>query len=121
MKTLQQVIERHDYQRLSAQLAERTEELQKAIFEKMLELDIKSLLDLSILTDMDGMYLSVKKEEKDEEYFYPFGYTSDYSFFRNIIKMKNAQRIEFLNKAQSYIDELDRIETEKSNELSKIL
>ena len=54
MKTLQQIIERDDYKRLSRNLANKVEDLANIVIKKMEELEIEELGDLSLVTKSDA-------------------------------------------------------------------
>jgi len=72
MKTLQQIIERDDYKRLSRNLANKVEELAEIIIKKMEELDIDELGELAIIKKSSSCftqkYLVMKKD-----YYYQNG------------------------------------------------
>ena len=131
-KTLQQIIERDGYKRLSRNLANKVEDLANIVIKKMEELEIEELGDLSLVTKSASYYthkyLVVKKE-----YYYQSGvlnvcqnsdygngrtgfyYAGDYSKWVDFAT--NEEALYFLNNFKKYIELLDEVESKKVAEI----
>lgn len=136
MKTLDQIIKRNDYKRLSIQLANKAEELAEIIMSKMKELDIRELKDLKIVKrsansghnqdyliivdggDFSGALNVCQKSTggKNREGFY---YAGDFNCWIDFAK--NDDVLHFLNFFQNYLEKLEEIENEKCAEIEKHL
>ncbi len=132
MKTLQQIIERDDYKRLSRNLANKVEELANIVIKKMEELDIEELGELAIVKKsasyFEHKYLVIKKD-----YYYQSGvlnvcknsdygngrvgfyYAGDYSKWVDFAT--NQEALYFLNNFKKYMELLDEIEGKKVAEI----
>lgn len=135
MKTLEEIIERNDYKKISENLANKVEELADKITQKMVDLDIKELDDLEVF-EVRGQHFS--------QYFLRIAFPDRYSGVLNICKnstygnsrsgeyfandfncwinfAKNKDALYFLNNLQRYLSLLDETETEKVREAEKAL
>ena len=132
MKTLQQIIERDDYKRLSRNLANKVEELANIVIKKMEELDIEELGELAIVKKsasyFEHKYLVIKKD-----YYYQSGvlnvcknsdygngrvgfyYGGDYSKWVDFAT--NEEALYFLNNFKKYMELLDEVESKKVAEI----
>ena len=136
MKTLQQIIERDDYKRLSRNLANKVEDLANIVIKKMEELEIEELGDLSLVTKSASYYthkyLVIKKD-----YYYQSGvlnvcrnsdygggrpgfyYAGDYSKWVDFAT--NEEALYFLNNFKKYMELLDEIESKKVAEIENYM
>lgn len=128
MKTLEEIINRGDYKRMTERLQDATIELAEKIRWKMEELDLESWGFLTVdsvrsrsgseerflaYTDSRNSY---NLETSRHGYYY---YCNDFNCRVNCAT--NAQRLEFLNKAELILQELDEYETNKTAEIENAL
>jgi hypothetical protein len=122
MKTLEEVLNRKDYQRLSSLLDERVQEAAKQVREKLDFLDEKRIGDYSIrtvkgngyeyhfLADFDGMSL-----EDDKSYYYG----GDFNCL--VEPAPHKSKLKFLNALSEIVNSLSEIEDEKCIAIEKAL
>lgn len=122
MKTVDEIINRHDYVRLNESLNNKVEELAMIIRNKMVELDLIDLGDYHIsnisangyaahlLNDMDNNSVESSK------FYY---YCGDFNC--PITPATSKSKLDFLNKAKDLLQELDRIETVKCEAIKEAL
>ena len=125
MKTLEEVINRQDYVKLSSELNERVQELAHKVVSKMTELDVKELPEFDIdvrtvtcnsgyseryLFDEDGRSLETKCM---------FYYGGDFNC--KITPASSKSKLQFLNSCRDIFNELDSIETSKCDDIKKAL
>jgi len=132
MKTLEQIIKRDDYKRLSRNLANKVDDLANIVIKKMEELEVEELGDLSLVKKsasyFEHKYLVIKKE-----YYYQSGvlnvcrnsdngngrngfyYAGDYSKWVDFAT--NEEALYFLNNFKKYMELLDEIESKKVAEI----
>lgn len=123
MKTLDEILEREDYKRLTSEMAERVYDIAIKIRRKMHSLDIKELSvdglkirDCKRLSNVDSyVFLAVVDNEDYEDSLYDIndsGYLhNDYSCYINGATNKDA--LAFLNRARKIIEYLGEKEEEK--------
>jgi len=132
MKTLQQIIERDDYKRLSRNLANKVEELAEIIIKKMEELDIDELGELAIIKKSSS-YFTQKYLVMKKDYYYQSGvlnvcrnstlgngrigfyYAGDFSQWVDFAT--NQQALYFLSNFKKYMELLDEVESRKTAEI----
>ncbi|CDD32341.1 unknown [Bacteroides sp. CAG:714] len=125
MKTLDEILKRDDYSRLSERLKERVEELAKKIRIKMYQLDLDSLGDIHIRTVTSHRcgysedFLATNEGHDLESVNRSYYYCNDYSLY--VKGASNKEALGFLNRIKQYIETLDEIETEKSQAIEKAL
>ena len=129
MKTLQQIIERNDYKKVSKQLCDQIEEIAGAIQSKMESLDLKIFNDLRIversangynqsyLTRSDSGVLNVCSNSTQGKNRSGFYYAGNFNCW--ITFATNEEALSFIKKTQFYIDSLDEHETKKCEEMQK--
>lgn len=127
LRTLERVIRRDDYSRLSVKLAEKTEEFAKIVRKKMKELEIENF-------NLKGLYFKIckrktrsghcyqflgneyeKSYEDDESYYF----VNDYNCY--VEANNNKEKLNFLNSIKDIFNYLDEVETEKSKEIEDAL
>lgn len=123
MKTLDEILEREDYKRLTSEMAERVYDIAIKIRRKMHSLDIKELSvdglkirDCKRRSNVDSyVFLAVVDNEDYEDSLYDIndsGYLhNDYSCYINGATNKDA--LAFLNRARKIIEYLGEKEEEK--------
>lgn len=126
MKTLQEIISRKDYQRLTVQLKERVEELAVIVRNKMGELDETEVLDYKIsevhANGYSYEYLSCRVGSKNlslEDINKEYYFTGDFNC--KIIGASNKQALEFLNQIEEILEILDEVETKKVSDIQLAL
>ena len=135
MKTLQQILKRNDYIRLSKELAEKAEELADEILAKMIELDIDELDNLEIINvssnsgheqnyliiegNPNSGILNICKHSFIGSNRSGFHFAGDFNCWVDFAENKEA--ILFVNNVNNYLLLLDKIETEKFEEIKKLL
>ena len=144
-KTLDEILNRNDYVRLTATLKTRVEEIAKRIREKMEELDILNddnfdngeigvngvvvrVVSIKRQTFGEYKYLSIKREGKcyGESSWYSledigkeYYYARDFS--AKVVGASNKEALAFLNVAKKLIEGLGNIEDERVNNLQTAL
>jgi len=134
MKTLDEIIKRDDYKKMTSQLRERTEELAYKIRNKMVQLDLKSVYKpakgvvLHVVSGRSNVgsyhYLAVVEDEHGYAHYCIDGAYSGYvhgDFNCRVITASNAQCLKFLNAAKEIVEWLDRVESEKTSEIESAL
>lgn len=148
MKTLTDIIERNDYKRLTPSLKERTEEVAEIIRKKMRQLSLDKIdldedkVSLRIKTFKANCgssytclmlvrsveYYTVVTDDHEEKYENlvsledigcEYYYQRDYNCY--IIGANYREALNFLNKANSIMQHLDKIETAQTDEVNKVL
>lgn len=144
-KTLDDILARNDYNRLTSQLKERVEDIAKRIREKMTELDIQNDNDFyegeiglddvvvaikSVKSNSLGTYefLAIRREEENrgnykwyslEDIGKEFYYTGD---FTALVKgATNKEALKFLNKAGELIKGLGQVEQSKAKKIGEAI
>lgn len=129
MKTLQEIIERKDYVRVTERLADAVVELAEKIRNKMQSLDLDNWDDVTIgqvksynsgysnsyLAFNDGCSL-YDLETRQNGYYY---YCNDFN--AKVLCASNKMRLDFLNNANEILQELDKYETEQTKEIEDAL
>lgn len=140
-KSIDEIINRDDYTRLTKALKDRTEEIAVKVRHKMNDLDLDKI-------DIDGLILTVKKYSADYgqyhsdklsiERYCPVDYDGGYYEYLSLedinesyylagdYKCKiegasNKQALKFLNSAKKIFSYLDEIETQQVNDVNKAL
>lgn len=140
-KSIDEIINRDDYARLTKALKDRTEEIAVKVRRKMNDLDIDTI-------KVDGLTLTVKKHSADYgqyhsdklsiERYCPVDYDGGYyeylsledinesyylagDFKCKIEGASNKQALKFLNAAKKIFEYLDEIETQQVNDVNKAL
>ena len=138
-KTLDEILSRNDYARLSASLKTRVEEIAKRIREKMEELDIENdddfdsgeigiegvvvrVISMKRRTFSEYEYLAIKREGEcygeaswyslediGKEYYYAGDFTA------KVVGASNKEALAFLNVAKKLIEGLGSIEDKRVN------
>lgn len=123
MKTLDEILKREDYKRLTSEMAERVYDIAIKIRRKMHSLDIKELTvdglkirDCKRRSNVDSyVFLAVVDNEDYEDSLYDIndsGYLhNDYSCYIN--GATNKEALAFLNRARKIIEYLGEKEEEK--------
>lgn len=123
MKTLDEILKREDYKRLTSKMAERVYDIAIKIRRKMHSLDIKELTvdglkirDCKRRSNVDSyVFLAVVDNEDYEDSLYDIndsGYLhNDYSCYIN--GATNKEALAFLNRARKIIEYLGEKEEEK--------
>lgn len=125
MRTLDEILKRDDYSRLTEQLKERVKEIAKNIRIKMYQLDLDCLGDICIRTvtshrcGYSDDFLATSEGHDLESVNHSYYYCNDYSLY--VKGASNKEAIGFLNRVKQYIEMLDEIETEKSQKIEKAL
>ena len=127
MKTLDEIISRKDYSRMTVQLCERVNELAAKVRDKMLELDLTDEYEPArgvVLTIVQGRtnvggydYLAIVD---DDTRYCIDGRYSGYihgDFHHSAVSASNAQYLAFLNAAQNIMEWLDKVESEQVKEI----
>lgn len=129
-KSLDVIVNRHDYKRLIEQLKERVGEIAKRICKKMQELDVTTVysngLKVIVATQHyyggEYSYLAVDHygdweslEEPGCDYYYANDSGS------HVQGVPNKRALAFLNGAKNIIEQLSEIEDQKAAEVSKAL
>ena len=129
MKTLQEVLDRQDYVRVTEELKYACVKIAEKIRIKMRELDVKSTHGYSIervksrscgysemyLAYCDG-YEFYDLETTDSGYYY---YCNDFNC--KVLCATNKMRLDFLKVANDILQTLDEIETEQVREIEEVL
>ena len=140
-KTLDEILNRNDYVRLTATLKTRVEEIAKRIREKMEELDILNddrfdngeigvddvvvrVVSIKKQTFGEYEYLAIKREGESSWYSLEdigkeYYYTGDFS--AKVVGASNKEALAFLNVAKKLIEGLGNIEDERVNNLQTAL
>ena len=141
-KSIDEIINRDDYTRLTKALKDRTEEIAVKVRRKMQDLDLDKI-------DIDGLTLMVKKYSADygqyhsdklsiERHCIDYDYDREYTEYLSLedinesyylagdYKCKiegasNKQALKFLNSAKKIFEYLDEIETQQVNDVTKAL
>lgn len=123
MKTLDEILKREDYKRLTSEMAERVYDIAIKIRRKMHSLDIKELTvdglkirDCKRRSNVDSyVFLAVVDNEDYEDSLYDIndsGYLhNDYSCYIN--GATNKEALAFLNRARKIVEYLGEKEEEK--------
>lgn len=125
MKTIEEIIKRNDYRKLSEQLKKRVQELAKKVRLKMYDLDIEELDGLYIRTvtshscGYSDDFLATSEGHDLESVNHSYYYCNDYNLY--IKGASNNEALTFLNNVKEYFKKLDEIETEKSKVIEKAL
>lgn len=138
-KTIDEILNRDDYARLTSQLKERVEEIAERVHNKMIELDIPNNPDYyDGEIEVDGLtlcvasarsncgtyeYLAIRNydhelvslEDLNDNYYY----AGDY--YARVKGANNADALRFLNSARKIIEALGEIEAEQYEEEKKAL
>ena len=140
-KTLDEILNRNDYVRLTATLKTRVEEIAKRIREKMEELDILNddnfengeigvddvvvrVVSIKKQTFGEYEYLAIKREGESSWYSLEdigkeYYYAGDFS--AKVVGASNKEALAFLNVAKKLIEGLGNIEDERVNNLQTAL
>ena len=140
-KTLDEILNRNDYVRLTATLKTRVEEIAKRIREKMEELDILNddrfdngeigvdgvvvrVVSIKKQTFGEYEYLAIKREGESSWYSLEdigkeYYYAGDFS--AKVVGASNKEALAFLNVAKKLIEGLGNIEDELVNNLQTAL
>ena len=140
-KTLDEILSRNDYSRLTATLRTRVEEIARSIREKMEDLDIANddnfdsgeigvdgvvvrVVSIKRQTFGEYEYLAIKREGEcygesswyslediGKEYYYAGDFTA------KVVGASNKEALAFLNVAKKLIEKLGNIEDERVNNL----
>lgn len=133
MKTLDEIIKRDDYARVNDALINRAQELAAIVRKKMEQLDMYELYDrdgqieLRICTvKSNSGYSTEYLALVDENDFYKSLETTEtYYFVRDfncrIEGATSKQYLQFINACRRLLNELDELETKKTEECSKAL
>ena len=128
MKTLEQVLRRNDYKRLSDDLNERVSKIAENIMCKMQQLDLKNLGDYEIvkIRPSGGGYYeylgacngydNTIGSLMDTGFYY---YSGD--FCCGVKGASSDEKLTFLNSVPKLLLELDKIETEKASQIAAAL
>lgn len=129
-KSLDAILNRQDYKRLTEQLKERVSEIAKLIHKKMDELDVDTVygepFKVMVYSGNSNVgeysYLAYYKNETYESLEEPgchYYYGGDYMCY--IKGVSNKRALQFLNSAKKIIEQLSEIEDQKAAEVSKAL
>ena len=140
-KSIDEIINRDDYTRLTKALKDRTEEIAVKVKRKMKDLDLDKI-------DIDGLILTVKKYSADYgqyhsdklsiERYCPVDYDGGYYEYLSledinesyylagdykcrITGASNKEALKFLNSAKKIFEYLDDTESEQVNDVTKAL
>ncbi len=126
-KTMAEILERDDYQKLVPSLKDRSIEIAEKVMKKMFDLNIKEWGDYKIckvksnsgysteyLGMFDGGYDYVSLTNSKSYY-----YCNDFNCW--VGAANNKMRLEFLNGAKQLLKELDEYETELCEKVQKTL
>lgn len=141
-KSIDEIINRDDYARLTKALKDRTEEIAVKVRRKMQDLDLDEMI-------INGLTLTVKKYSADygqyhsdklsiERHCTDTDYDREYTeylsledinesyylagdFKCRITGASNKQALKFLNSAKKIFENLDEIETQQVNDVTKAL
>lgn len=125
MKTLEEIIQRDDYQRLSKKLQEKVQELAKNIRHKMYQLDLDCLGDIHIETvksyrsGYSDDFLATSGNHDLESIGRSYYYCNDYNLY--VKGASNKEALNFLNNVQRYLTMLDEIETEQCQAINRAI
>lgn len=140
-KTIDEILERDDYARLTKALKDRTEEIAVKVRRKMKDLDLDEIyiegltLIVKEYSADQGQYyfdnLSIKRHciddynEESDEYVSLEDVNKSYyaydDFKCKIEGASNKQALKFLNSAKKIFEYLDEIETQQVNDVTKAL
>ena len=129
MRTIEEILKRDDYRRMSSELSDKVMEIAKCVREKMTQLDIKELGYYFIATQKSNSgytykYLSVCNNsydrigsslEDDHDYYFCGDFNCEVTAAPNKLKLK------FLNSAKEIFEELDKIEDEQCNSIENAI
>lgn len=124
MKTLDEIIKRDDYKKITVPLKDRVEELAEVIRNKMCDLDISRLggVKVCVYETHIGTYRFLADVETDRSYEdvgREYLYGGDFTC--RVIGVSNKKALAFLNSVRSYIDMLDCKETQKVKAIQEAL
>lgn len=134
--SLDAILARDDYKRMTSLLKDRVNDIAERIREKMNQLDVDEITKGGVTVALyckssnvgDYHYLAI--ETYDEDCDYPlysslndmgrcYCYGGD--FYAKIVGASNKDGLSFLNAAREIIEYLGRIESEKADEIKKAL
>lgn len=130
-KSLDAILNRQDYKRLTEQLKERVSEIAKLIHNKMDELDVDTVYGHGLKIIIANKYSSGCGEfdylavdhygdpESLEEPGCDYYYAGD--FGSHIKGVSNKRALQFLNGAKAIIEQLSEIEDQQVSDVSKAL
>lgn len=134
MKTLDEIINNENYERINGALVERSIELAKKIRNAMLSTELTKIGDYSIQTvrsnsgfSYTALYIEVTIETEYEyaTYHRCLESTKSYYFCNDfdcrIEAAKGSDRLKFLNDARSIIDKIDNIKQRRVDDVEKAL
>lgn len=129
MKTLEEIIKRDDYKRLTSQMRERVEELAEKIRFKMNYLDLKELAvkntHLYVVSGRTkcGYYEYLALNENDVYYCIDGAYSGYIhgDFFHYCRTATNDMCLKFLNVSKEIFNYLDGVENEKVKDIEDAL
>jgi hypothetical protein len=127
MRTLEEIINRQDYTKLTYDLNRRVQQLAKVVRNKMVELDLYELKNypyaIRTLHSSCGAYsyLDCEDEElggslEDNGDYY---YCGDYN--ARVYAASNRSKLGFLNNVKAILQELDETETKQVEEINKAI
>ena len=141
VKTIDEILKRDDYARLTKALKDRTEEIAVKVRRKMNDLDLDEIYiegltlivkeysadhgqyhfdNLSIkqycAVDYDGGYDEYLSLEDINESYYAYD-----DYYCKVEGASNKEALKFLNSAKKIFEYLDEIETQQVNEVNKAL
>ena len=141
VKTIDEILKRDDYARLTKTLKDRTEEIAVKVRRKMNDLDLDTI-------KVDGLTLTVKKYSADYGQYHSdklsierhcvYNYNEEYNEYVSledinesyylagdykcwITGASNKEALKFLNSAKKIFEYLDEIETQQVNDVTKAL
>ena len=127
MRTIEEILKRDDYKRLSSELSDIVANIAKCVREKMDQIDVKELGYYFIATQKSNSgytykYLSVARNnydyvgaslEDDHSYYYCGDFNCE------VTAASNKDKLKFLNSARSILSELDKIEDDQCKEIEE--
>ena len=128
MRTLEEIINRNDYTRLTHDLNGRVQELAKVVRNKMVELDLYELKNyyyqIRTLHSSCGDYSYLECYEDEElegslEDNSSFCYCGDFN--ARVCAASNKSKLIFLNNVKAILQELDETETKQVEEINKAI
>jgi hypothetical protein len=124
MRTLEEIINRQDYTKLTYDLNKRVQQLAKVVRNKMVELDLYELKNyyyqIRTLHSSCGDYSFLGNEygeslEDNGDYYYCGDYNA------RVYAASNRSKLGFLNNVKSILQELDETETRQVEEINKAI
>lgn len=122
MKTIDEILNRSDYKRMSEQLESRCNEIAKKLRIKMYQLDLSEIGDYEVrfFRNSNGTYRFLAYEGSSlEDVNNSYYYCGDFNC--RVVGASHRVALRFLNNAKNLFEHLDKIEDEQTKEVSDAL